>query len=555
MSQNNDNTINIPLITDTRPVDLIKHQKDRLAPETMRPDSIPQQEGDVGSQQETTIPLDPRLNLTRGAPAFDIPLPLPVFSDNQDIRSIVLDTLKNISINGISPQISGSSIAFNIPESPYSASQMWGLMNNASELGDVSSVIQAYGGYLSQLSPADQPYGVKQTTQDAPVIGVGTVVDNTQLAATQQFNIALGGVGTNETQYVTPKGSTDTYSDVFPPYLGVSNSGQSAESSPSNTGGLGVGVSVSGGTVDFPPDTSATPSTAGYLAPTPYSAAISPPTTTDTTTSPQIVASNDNSGSAIAVSSISVGGTSGLSDESSGGSDLPSSRYDEPTTGTSSSSVQNDLLVKSPPELLTADQTTSIANQLLAVPFKRGDDGDPQMVYFVTAGYEPIEDDPKPNQNINSAYGGSPFKPSDYWIPVGGSGGAGGTFLASQVVDENGMVTAINVTAGSYHILNTNTDVDATSGDGKYVYAIIEHSNAGIFKEFKIEISQTSKDPTNMDPTDKFVQFSNILLAEGMVVDEKPKMIQRRVGNLSLVHQVISGHICLWAYSSGGTSL
>lgn len=138
---------------------------------------------------------------------------------------------------------------------------------------------------------------------------------------------------------------------------------------------------------------------------------------------------------------------------------------------------------------------------------------------------------------------------------VGGGGGAGGTFLASLVVDEDGMVTGINVTAGSYHILNTNTDVDATSGDGKYVYAIIEHSNAGIFKEFKIEISQDTKDPTNMDPTDKFVQFSNILLAEGMVVDEKPKMIQRRVGNLSLVHQVISGHICLWAYSSGGTSL
>lgn len=134
-------------------------------------------------------------------------------------------------------------------------------------------------------------------------------------------------------------------------------------------------------------------------------------------------------------------------------------------------------------------------------------------------------------------------------------GGGGGTFLASLVVDENGMVTGINVTAGSYHILNTNTDVDATSGDGKYVYAVIEHSNAGIFKEFKIEISQETKDPTNMDPTDKFVQFSNILLAEGMVVDKKPKMIQRRVGNLSLVHQVISGHICLWAYSSGGTSL
>lgn len=134
-------------------------------------------------------------------------------------------------------------------------------------------------------------------------------------------------------------------------------------------------------------------------------------------------------------------------------------------------------------------------------------------------------------------------------------GGTSGTFLASLVLDENGTVTGINVTAGSYHILNTNTDVPATSGDGKYVYAVIEHSNAGIFKEFKIEISQTSKDPTNLDSTQKFIKFSNILLAEGMVVNGKAVMVQRRVGNLSLVHQIIDGRLCLWAYSTGGTSL
>lgn len=152
-----------------------------------------------------------------------------------------------------------------------------------------------------------------------------------------------------------------------------------------------------------------------------------------------------------------------------------------------------------------------------------------------------------------------PFSTSDSVFTsdgmVAGAGGSSGTFLASLVLDENGMVTGINVTAGSYHILNTNTDVPATSGDGKYVYAVIEHSNAGIFKEFKIEISQTSKDPTNLDPTEKFIKFSNILLAEGMVVNGKAVMVQRRVGNLSLVHQLVSGRLCLWAYSSGGTSL
>lgn len=135
------------------------------------------------------------------------------------------------------------------------------------------------------------------------------------------------------------------------------------------------------------------------------------------------------------------------------------------------------------------------------------------------------------------------------------SGGASGTFLASLVLDENGMVTGINVTAGSYHILNTNTDVPATSGDGKYVYAVIKHSNAGVFEEFKIEISQDVKDPTNLDADGEFVEFSHILLAEGMVVDGKAVIVQRRVGNLSLVHQVIDGRLCLWAYSTGGTSL
>jgi len=136
----------------------------------------------------------------------------------------------------------------------------------------------------------------------------------------------------------------------------------------------------------------------------------------------------------------------------------------------------------------------------------------------------------------------------------GGGGGASGTFLASLVTNEDGQVTNIKVTAGSYHILNTNTDVPATEADGKYVYAIIEHSNAGIFKSFKIEISQSSKDPTNLDGTGKFVKFSNILLAEGMVVEGKPVMVQRRAGNFSIVHQLVEGRLCLWVYSSGGTS-
>jgi len=130
------------------------------------------------------------------------------------------------------------------------------------------------------------------------------------------------------------------------------------------------------------------------------------------------------------------------------------------------------------------------------------------------------------------------------WIEDTG-GGASGTFLAS-LVDGN-----ISVTSGSYHILNSSTSVSAMAGSGQFVYAVIEHSNAGIFQNFSIEISSATKDPTNLDSTGKFVKFSNVLLASR----SGDAMVQYRTGNLSLVHQVVSGHICLWAYSSGGTSL
>ena len=191
--------------------------------------------------------------------------------------------------------------------------------------------------------------------------------------------------------------------------------------------------------------------------------------------------------------------------------------------------------------------------QVIPIPVKRADDTEYQVIYAMASGYVPIKSSSTVPDTLEGDKNGDNFENTEYWIPLGGGGG--GTFLASLEFNPDGTVKGVKVTAGSYHILNTNTDVEKMSGSGDYVYAIIEHSNAGIFKEFKIEISSTSKDPTNMDPTDKFVQFSNVLLAEKMTVDEKPKMIQRRTGNLSLVHQVVSGHICLWAYSSGGTSL
>ena len=535
MSQNNDNIISIPLITDTRPIDLVKHQKDRLPPETVRPDPVPQQEGTVSSQQEITIPLDPRLNLTRETPAFDIPLPLPVFPDNQDIRSIVLDTLKNISINGISPQISGSSIAFNIPESPYSASQLWGLMNTANVLGDVSSSTQAYGGYISQSSFAEQPNNIKQTTQDNPPADGGAVI-------TASTTSAAPSSAPSAAEYVAPNPDSAAVSPTQPPPV-TSTSTDSVASATT----AAIPPSTTDTTTN-PPVGPLTDALNNTYSGSPTAAPV------EATTSPQVTTSSDNGGGVVSGAGVSLSGGLQISDESSSGSDSTPTQYDQPATETGSGSVQHGFSGEPIPALHTADQANSESNQLLAVPFKRGDKGAPQMVYFVTAGYEPIESDPKPNQNINSAYGGPIFTPSDYWIPVGGSGG--GTFIASLRTNEDGVVIGVDVSSGSYHILNTNTDVPESSGNGNYVYAIIEHSNAGIFESFKIEISGGTKQPTEMDSTGKFVKKSNVLLAEQMTDSEgNPIIIQRRTGNLSLVHQVVSGHICLWAYSSGGTSL
>lgn len=127
----------------------------------------------------------------------------------------------------------------------------------------------------------------------------------------------------------------------------------------------------------------------------------------------------------------------------------------------------------------------------------------------------------------------------------GGGGGSSGTFLASY--SEEGGTTS--VTGGYYGILNTFTEVSPKTGSGGYVYAIVRHSNAGVFESFALEITSSVKDPTNLDGAGKFVQFSNVLLAA--VIGSS--VVQYRTGNFVLINQVINGKLCLWPYSSGGS--
>lgn len=132
-----------------------------------------------------------------------------------------------------------------------------------------------------------------------------------------------------------------------------------------------------------------------------------------------------------------------------------------------------------------------------------------------------------------------------------------GSFICGYDWEKN----QISVGRGSYQYpVGTNVDVPATAAAaGKYVYAVIKQVAAGGLApgsdKFKIEITSTTKDATNRDASDEFVEWSNVLLAEVIGSGEKARIIQRRVGNLYLTYRVINGSFCLWPETTGGIPL
>jgi hypothetical protein len=153
-------------------------------------------------------------------------------------------------------------------------------------------------------------------------------------------------------------------------------------------------------------------------------------------------------------------------------------------------------------------------------------------------GYEPVEYNPFASQRSSDQ--------SD-------SSGSGGSRFPFEVI-WNSETSEVKVAGGSYHYLNTNTDVPGKSGNGTYVYAVIKRSSGyAVDIEFSIEVTSTTKNPTNLDATNFFVEFSNVLLAEVITVDGSEKMVQRRAGNFTMVNQIINGRFAVWPLSSGGT--
>ena len=153
-------------------------------------------------------------------------------------------------------------------------------------------------------------------------------------------------------------------------------------------------------------------------------------------------------------------------------------------------------------------------------------------------GYEPVEYSPFDSQR------GSDQSDSS------GSGGSRFPFEVSW----NSETSEVKVAGGSYHYLNTNTDVSKTSGTGSYVYAVIKRlSRWDVNIEFSIEVTSATKNPTNLDSEGDFVEFSNVLLAEVIPVGDRQKMVQRRAGNFTMINQIVNGLLAVWPLSSGGT--
>jgi hypothetical protein len=131
--------------------------------------------------------------------------------------------------------------------------------------------------------------------------------------------------------------------------------------------------------------------------------------------------------------------------------------------------------------------------------------------------------------------------------------------FAGSYNSDTGVLT---IGKGSYEYpLGTNVDVQATSGTGNYAYAVIKQNAGGGLVEFKTEASASTKDPTNRDAADEYVEYSNVLLGEVMTVPDPEggpdtyTFTQRRTGNLSLIRRIINGSFCLWPETTGGSSL
>ena len=138
-----ENEIVVDFVSDPRPLDLIGNQNmSRDTRDPLNSDSVKESTRIVS---DTTLTLDdPTYNLVD---SYAQPPPLPILEFfnsaksvdiSDEIKSVVLDALKNVSINGVYPQVSGSSIDFQISDTRESASEKWNYANATANLQESS---------------------------------------------------------------------------------------------------------------------------------------------------------------------------------------------------------------------------------------------------------------------------------------------------------------------------------------------------------------------------------------------------------------------------------
>jgi len=133
-----ENEISIDLVSDTRPLDLIGNQntsRDARDPLNSEP---AKGSTETVSSNPTIIDLPTSFNVGEMVNQNPPPLPQLEFfagaqpnSISDEVRSLVLDVLKNVSINGVYPQVSGGSIDFQLDTPRESASEKWDYVNSA----------------------------------------------------------------------------------------------------------------------------------------------------------------------------------------------------------------------------------------------------------------------------------------------------------------------------------------------------------------------------------------------------------------------------------------
>jgi hypothetical protein len=133
-----ENEISIDLVSDTRPLDLIGNQntsRDARDPLNSEP---AKGSTETVSNNPTIFNLPTSFNIEETVTQNPPPLPQLEFfagaqsnSTSDEVRSLVLDVLKNVSINGVYPQVSGGSIDFQLDTPRESASEKWDYVNAA----------------------------------------------------------------------------------------------------------------------------------------------------------------------------------------------------------------------------------------------------------------------------------------------------------------------------------------------------------------------------------------------------------------------------------------